>query len=230
MPTLLTITDVARELSVRPAEVQRLIARGVLTANQVGHREWRIDREDLAAYVRAGGKDLAPPPDDPLGAYVQTFENRLFAAAADQRPSDARLEGLVTPEQHDLTIELRFSPELAAVVKARVDGNQFDPKAEQVTARYANWGDLFAVDRLRSVVAGRLGSSWQVQLYSTPSGYSGIVTAAYKALVSQVLAWRETRSVSAGEGRRRAVRVDYHLSVGTFVDTARLTRAEQLAF
>jgi excisionase family DNA binding protein len=55
-PALLTYTQVAEHLGISLSKVRRLIRAGDLTAVNVGERNPRVRRADLAAYIA----DLAP--------------------------------------------------------------------------------------------------------------------------------------------------------------------------
>jgi len=229
---LFDVAGVAAELKIRPLEAQRLIARRVLPATMVGDGSWRVAASDVTAYVRAGAKDLARPKDQQLLVYVQEFERRLFVAAAAQFRSDEQLNELAQsrPTETQFVFTLSLSPAMASVVAARVDRLGFDPPGRTDVARFANWGDLYAVARLRQLVQQQQGGAWESLLYASPDDYGEIVVAAWKRLLAWKLATRETKRVPSGDGGARHIAVVYELPVVTFVSGDRLTRAEQLAF
>ena len=51
MPRLLTVKDIAHELSLSEEEVRRKLRRGTIKGIKVGYRGWRVDPKDFEEYL-----------------------------------------------------------------------------------------------------------------------------------------------------------------------------------
>lgn len=56
MSTVLTVEEVAQILKIRPKDVRKLIRKGDLKGKEILPKVWRVQEEDLTAFVNEGRK------------------------------------------------------------------------------------------------------------------------------------------------------------------------------
>lgn len=56
MSTVLTVEEVAQVLKIRPKDVRKLIRKGDLKGKEILPKVWRVQEEDLTAFVNEGRK------------------------------------------------------------------------------------------------------------------------------------------------------------------------------
>lgn len=170
---LLNLEAAAAELAVSELAILRLIAKKLLPATKVGvnadGNEWRIDPTALAAYVRAGVKDLRMPEIDgpwftrrwdALAAACQTAldsaaqPQRLQPAEAqllfDRQPREVRLLDKVS-----LDLQLAFSPAMQAIFRQPVPVSGCWTTKPSSQSTFKSWGTLF-------LTSGLWATAWQM--------------------------------------------------------------------
>jgi hypothetical protein len=173
---LLSVDDVARELTCSPIEVKRLIAWKLLGATQLGDGgEWRIDADELRRYVKQGAPKLRLPEYDrhnsigwfenSLTNLAKAFNSAVSDAAAEQVPSDETLRRAFQDEDNRFADTLDFpianKGKVAELLRMPPPSSMYGgtPQFAQsgkpangavaMVTRFTSWADLYAVELLR---------------------------------------------------------------------------------
>lgn len=233
MPDVMTVSQVAEQLGCRTEdEVMRLISRGALKATQLPDG-YRVVEDVLAAYVQAGAPDFVAPPDEPLLAYVQGFEQAIFKAAFPQFWSDATAKAKAgnAPAGSLFDQPLTLSPAIKAVVDGPVGKLISEIPGNTIRDRYKSWGALWLTAMLRRSVKRATQEAklkWGAGLFTGRADYEAILTGCWKIVALQTLTQEVRTQFNPPAGPTYTIR--YNLPVSTFADTARLNAATALAF
>lgn len=217
---LLTVDDVAAELSVSVIEIKRLISRNRLKATQISSGEWRITPEALSEYLTAGAKDLHLQDvdrdselnpsgfDRSLTWRANKFEELIVAAVEATAPEDATLvqwfrelaDSGVNRETIDRVLSWDGKP--SEIANGRAPGSDVNGNSP---TRFATYLDLFAVKVLRDQAAEEVrklnpANNVLEALYFSPEQYETLVSLAYEAAAKRCLAFSKVVNFSAAKG------------------------------
>lgn len=195
---LLTVSEVAGELSVDDLAVMRLISKRALKGVQVGsgkNRPWRVTRAELLSYVSAGAKDLVMPTSSSAGWFDNrdlmrhVIHNSIEEATQTQRLTDTQIlaaAGQGKKFTRTITHRLQVSPSVRRVLQTRIDDSY----------RFDTVGDDFAAAQLRKAAREKMKPIASLhRLYSGSDELWRIQQEAVLTFLSGKISYHEQRVV-----------------------------------
>ncbi len=230
---LFSVAAAAEELLTNPENVQRLIARGKLSATR--HRDDEphcIAPADLTAYVNRGRPDFdtrlrsgASWFDDADTGNTDGFVNSMTAAIARQVPGEealvARFKKAGNPDSLSLAVE--FKGDVARIANAKVGG------------QWNTAGNAYLASRIRKsakTIAGRhtrFGQTRLAALYASPKQYSEITALAVADAIQGCIAFSTHVSTPNRFGTNESRTVSFQLAHSALTTSENILRLAELA-
>lgn len=216
----LTVEEATVELNLNsPLLVRRLIARGRIQGNRLGDTgQTRIPADSIDKYIRANCPDLKPIAelderwftgrDEALAGRLR---DAVIEAAKPQVLPDAAVRKLFADAPHatNLTVPLKLTAEIRAVIDQKPPRSAFDPRPTEVSP-YKTWSELYLAWELRAAAAqvvGRVtGKPPLEKLYASPADYQRITAEAVDKAKARRIAFSTQHLIDTrGVGERRTV-------------------------
>lgn len=203
--TVFTLGDTAKQLEVSDVAVKRLIAKGQLSATQLG-QSCRVCKESIEDYIRRGALDLRLPDvrgnwfdDRPLFDAGSNFVQAVKDVAQSQQLSAQLAETLTKGGAFAYRHALQATPEIRAVATRPVHGLSM------------TWAQSFFAWQMRRHAKAAFTLPSLDRLYQD--------AAAFNRLMSDVLAKAMSAKVDFSEQYETKLRgkfatVEYHLALG----------------
>ena len=186
----LTIAQAAAELSTKPLNVKRLIARGRIPAARLGvDGEWRLGLTNIGAYISRSAPDIAMPDND--GGWFTDGDGASYAALTFQTNLiKAAKKGLSMDSCWSTVRDIPLTAEMRQVANQGADTGHIPNRfTDAATAYFVHRIRLFARNLIKAPPSGKLS-----RLYDTPDAYDTFTRDAMKRLLTDGLVFQATFS------------------------------------